>query len=237
MVKAIRPGGTVLDLQVIRPNPCVEVADRFFCAVDGEPLFRRADAATAAIEALIRQGQLIQGQLIERGVDDHDVCKHYSSGADLVDDFEDKERQLPAEAIPKAARDHAALPRTRALPPPAYRRAANRRPANYSSMTCTRRRRSAGDGNADHVRSHALTAPRSPKRTGSVPRATLQRRRGRPGSRNGRPARSRTVVTATSTEPWRRRRARRAGRSAVFRPASCSRSRTSPGSSTWSRGF
>jgi hypothetical protein len=96
MVKAIRPGGTVLDLQVIRPNPCVEVADRYFCAVDGEPLFRRADAATAAIDALIRQGQLI-----EQGVDDHDVCKHYSSGADLVDDFEDKERQLPAEAIPK----------------------------------------------------------------------------------------------------------------------------------------
>ena len=95
MVNAVRPEGAVLDLQVIRPNPCVEVDDRFVCEVDGEPLFRRADAATAAIDALIRQGLLI-----EQVVDDHDVRKHYPDGADLVDDFKDKERQLPQDAIP-----------------------------------------------------------------------------------------------------------------------------------------
>ncbi len=93
MVKAVRSTGTVLDLQVIRPNPRVEIGDEFFCEVDGEPLFRRADAAVGAIDALIRQGQLS-----EHAVDDHDVREHYANGADLVDDFSDKERQLPQEA-------------------------------------------------------------------------------------------------------------------------------------------
>jgi hypothetical protein len=95
MVNAVRPGGTVLDLQVIRPNPCVEVAERLICEVDGSSLFRRADAATAAIDALIHSDRLL-----EEGLDDHDVCTHYPSGADLVDDFEDKQRRLPEEAIP-----------------------------------------------------------------------------------------------------------------------------------------
>ena len=58
MVKAVRSSRTVLDLQVIRPNPRVEIGDELFCEVDGEPLFRRADAAVGAIDALIRQGQL-----------------------------------------------------------------------------------------------------------------------------------------------------------------------------------
>jgi len=95
MVNAVRPGGTVLDLQVIRPNPRVEVAERFVCEVDGSPLFRPADGATAAIDTLIAAGQLF-----EEAVDDHDVRTHYPSGADLVDDFEDKQRRLPEEAIP-----------------------------------------------------------------------------------------------------------------------------------------
>src|SRR5437764_2427008 len=96
MVEALGPGCTVLDLQVIRPNPRVEVGDRLVCEIDGEPLFRRADAATAAVDALIGQGRLV-----ELALDDHDVRKHYSDGADLVDDFEDKERRLPEDAIPK----------------------------------------------------------------------------------------------------------------------------------------
>ena len=95
MVEAIRPEGTILDLQVIRPNPRVEVGDRLVCEIDGEPLFRRADAATAAVDALIGQGRLV-----ELALDDHDVRKHYPDGADLVDDFKDKERQLPHDAIP-----------------------------------------------------------------------------------------------------------------------------------------
>ena len=96
MVEAVKPGGVVLDLQVIRPNPSVEIGGRVVCKIDGEPLFRMADAATAAIDALIRAGKLL-----EQAVDDHDVRKHYDNGADLVDDFADKKRKLPSRAVPQ----------------------------------------------------------------------------------------------------------------------------------------
>lgn len=95
MVDAVRPGGIVLDLQVIRPNPRVECDGGVLCEIDGEPLLARADAATAAVDALIAAGRLV-----EQAVDDHDVRKHYRTGADLVDDFADKERKLPDDAVP-----------------------------------------------------------------------------------------------------------------------------------------
>jgi hypothetical protein len=38
MVEAVEPGGRVLDLQVIRPNPVVEAGGREVCEIDGEPL-------------------------------------------------------------------------------------------------------------------------------------------------------------------------------------------------------
>ena len=88
MVDAVRTGGLVLDLQVIRPNPRVEVGERFICELDGEPLFVKADAAAAAVDAAVAAGQLI-----EEAVDDHDVLKHYADGADLVDDWKRSERQ------------------------------------------------------------------------------------------------------------------------------------------------
>ena len=47
MVGAVRPGGVILDLQVVRPNPRVEVDGRFVCELDGAPLFRKADAAVS----------------------------------------------------------------------------------------------------------------------------------------------------------------------------------------------
>jgi hypothetical protein len=96
MIEAVHPGGTLLDLQVIRPDPRVEVDGRCICEVDGEPLFRRADAASAAIDSAIRRRRLI-----EEAVDDHDVRTHYPGGADLVEDFEDSERNLPPSAIPE----------------------------------------------------------------------------------------------------------------------------------------
>ena len=95
-VGAVRLGGTVLDLQVVRPNPVVEADGRIVCEIDGEPLFRRADAATRAVDALVRAGRLV-----ERAVDDHDVRKHYGSGAALIEDFEGKERRLPDAALPR----------------------------------------------------------------------------------------------------------------------------------------
>jgi hypothetical protein len=94
MVEAVKPGGLVLDLQVIRPNPTAEVDGRAVCEIDGEPLFRSADAATAAVDALI-----LGGRLVEQAVDDHDVRKHYADGAELVDDFADKKRRLPDHAV------------------------------------------------------------------------------------------------------------------------------------------
>jgi hypothetical protein len=93
MVDAVKHRGIVLDLQVIRPNPLVEIGSRLLCEIDGEPLFRQADAATAAIDALV-----VAGRLVEQAVDDHDVRKHYLNGAALVDDFADKKRRLPSAA-------------------------------------------------------------------------------------------------------------------------------------------
>ena len=88
MVDAVKTDGLVLDLQVIRPNPRVEADGRFICELDGEPLFAKADAAAAAVDAAVATGRLI-----EEAVDDHDVLKHYANGADLVDDWKRSERR------------------------------------------------------------------------------------------------------------------------------------------------
>ena len=96
MVEAVKPGGLVFDLQVIRPNPTVETDGQFVCEIDGEPLFRRADAAIAAIDALTQSNELV-----EQAVDDHEVRNHYADGTELVDDFVDKQRRLPEQALPQ----------------------------------------------------------------------------------------------------------------------------------------
>jgi hypothetical protein len=95
MVGAVRPGGIVLDLQVIRPNPVVEVDGRAFCEIDGESLLRMADAAAAAVDAFVAAGRLA-----EEAVDDHDVRKHYRTGQDVLDDFAGKDRRIPVAAVP-----------------------------------------------------------------------------------------------------------------------------------------
>jgi hypothetical protein len=95
MVIAVKPGGLVLDLQVIRPDPRVEVDARVVCEIDGRSLFRFADAAAAAVDAAVAEGSL-RGEAVY----DHDVPKHYRTGADLVADFAGKERKLPADAVP-----------------------------------------------------------------------------------------------------------------------------------------
>ena len=96
MVTAVRPGGVVLDLQVIRPDPVIEADGRVVGRIDGEPLFRWADAAVAAIDALVQTGELV-----EETVDDHDVRKHYADGRELIADFALKERRLPEHAVPE----------------------------------------------------------------------------------------------------------------------------------------
>jgi hypothetical protein len=120
MVEAVKPGGLVLDLEVIRPNPVVETDSRDVCEIDGEPLFRTADAATAAVDAFIGGGRLI-----EQATDDHDVRKHYDNGAELIDDFADKQRKLPQSALPALSalgrpcvvRERCRLRRLHVIPP------------------------------------------------------------------------------------------------------------------------
>jgi hypothetical protein len=94
MVDAVRPGGVVLDLQVIRPDPRIEVDGRVAFEIDGRPLFRRADAAAAAVDRLVATAVLR-----EEARDDHDVRRHYPTGADLVHDFADSERKLTVDAM------------------------------------------------------------------------------------------------------------------------------------------
>jgi hypothetical protein len=104
MVEAVRLGGLVLDLQVIRPNPIVEADNEFVCEIDGEPLFRTADAATAAINALVATGHLL-----EQATDDHDVREHYANGPDLIDasstnaDDSPPKRSPPSASLPARA--------------------------------------------------------------------------------------------------------------------------------------
>ena len=114
MIAAVEPGGFVLDLQVIRPNPVVEANGEQLSEIDGEPLFALADAATAAVDAAVAAGQVV-----EEAVDDHDVRKHYPTGADLVDDFAAKKRrvldQAPVRAVagPCTTRERCRLRRLR----------------------------------------------------------------------------------------------------------------------------
>jgi len=94
--EALVPNGTMLDLQVIRPDPRVETVDgRLLCEADGNPLFEYADAARDAVDLFIRERLLA-----EEAVDDHDVVQHYSTGAELVEDWEPKKRTLPVETLP-----------------------------------------------------------------------------------------------------------------------------------------
>jgi hypothetical protein len=95
MLEAVRPGGLVLDLQVIRPDPEIELDGRVIAEIDGEPLFRWADAATAAVDA-----RIAAGELVEDAVDDHQVRKHYSDGAELVEDVAASKRDLHPADVP-----------------------------------------------------------------------------------------------------------------------------------------
>jgi hypothetical protein len=86
----------MLDLQVIRPSPVVEVDGEDICEIEGDALFATAEPAAAEVDAMVAAGLLV-----EEARDDHDVRKHYASGAELVADFEDSRRNLPAEWIPR----------------------------------------------------------------------------------------------------------------------------------------
>ena len=98
MIEAATPVGLILDLQVIRPDPYVELDGEVVARIDGAPLFAWADAATAAVEA-----RIAAGDLVEEAVDDHEVRKHYTDGAELVEDVASSKRRFPDEVIPTVA--------------------------------------------------------------------------------------------------------------------------------------
>lgn len=93
--EVLLPAGLMLDLQAIPPNPVVESEGSILCEVDGSSLLDAAAAAAAVVDAFVRDGLLV-----DEAVDDHDVRRHYPSGAVLVEDLEPKPRNLPPEAIP-----------------------------------------------------------------------------------------------------------------------------------------
>lgn len=99
MIDATVPGGLILDLQVIRPDPYVELDGEVIARLDGAPLFAWADAATAAVE-----DRITAGDLVAEAADDHDVRKHYSNGAELVEDVAASKRNLPEDAVPMLAK-------------------------------------------------------------------------------------------------------------------------------------
>ena len=94
MLSALAPAGIALDLQVIRPGPRAECDGRLVCEIDGERLFRKASAATAAIDARI------SAELVEEARDDHDACTHYPNGVHLLEDFAESTQRFPETAIP-----------------------------------------------------------------------------------------------------------------------------------------
>jgi hypothetical protein len=98
MLETLAPRGVVLDLQVIRPNPQVEVDGRVVCEIGGAPLFRWADAATAAVDA-----RIAAGDLVDEAVDDHDVRKHYPNGAELAEDVAGSKRRLREADVPRVS--------------------------------------------------------------------------------------------------------------------------------------
>lgn len=98
MIEAVKPGGLILDLQVVRPNPQVEVNGRAVGELDGEALRTWAEAATAAVDT-----RILAGDLVEEAVDEHDVLRHYPDGAELVHDYAESKTRVPLELVPVVA--------------------------------------------------------------------------------------------------------------------------------------
>lgn len=93
--RALVPGGTILDLQAIAPGPVAEMDGDVVCRLEGGTLLEDAAAAAAVIDE-----EIARGLLREEAVDDHDVLRHFSTGASLVEHFRTRPRSVPASAVP-----------------------------------------------------------------------------------------------------------------------------------------
>lgn len=103
--QALRRDGAILDLQVIPPEPRLEQAGgRIVCHLESGTLLDDAAAAAAAID-----DEIAGGLLAEEAVDDHEVLRHFPSGASVVEHFRTRPRSVPARAVPAlraSAREH-----------------------------------------------------------------------------------------------------------------------------------
>lgn len=95
---ALVPGAVMLDLQVIPPEPVVEVYGAAICSLEDGGLLDDAATATGVVDELVERGLLY-----EDGVDDHEVLHHCSSGPALIEYFQPKRRSIPVHAIPLLA--------------------------------------------------------------------------------------------------------------------------------------
>jgi SAM-dependent methyltransferase len=93
--RALAPSGAILDLQVVPPEPAVEVDGRIVCRLQGGTLLADAAAAAAAIDE-----EIAHGLLREEAVEDHDVLRHFPTGAALVEHFRTRPRSVPASCAP-----------------------------------------------------------------------------------------------------------------------------------------
>lgn len=102
--RALAPNGAILDLQVVPPEPAVEVDGGIVCRLEGGTLLTRAAAAAAAIDE-----EIARGLLHEEAIDDHHVLRHFPTGAALVEHFRTRLRSVPASCVPlleASARPH-----------------------------------------------------------------------------------------------------------------------------------
>lgn len=93
--RALVPGGSVFDLQVIAPEPVVEADGEVVCRLEGTTLLEDAAAAAAAIDE-----EIARGLLREEAVEDHHILRHFSTGASLIEHFRTTTRSVPAGAVP-----------------------------------------------------------------------------------------------------------------------------------------
>jgi hypothetical protein len=96
VIGAVVPGGTVLDLQTVRPPPRVEAEGRLVCELDAAAFYERADANDRVLLA-----ELDGGVLLLEAEERFDVFQRWPSGAALMAALDlPRSRKLPASMRP-----------------------------------------------------------------------------------------------------------------------------------------
>jgi hypothetical protein len=93
LLKALVPGGVVVDLLAVPPNARVEAGDAVLGELDESAFFPRALAAAAGLDALVDDGLLVRGSE-ERFT----ILVRYPTGQDAVDDVSQRTyTRMPGE--------------------------------------------------------------------------------------------------------------------------------------------